>query len=228
MKKFSYSKSRPKYILYVDRNSMGLLKGDQKLIKLDFEPTVVKDMDIISTEDFIITMAEWFEKFDVKPCDMIIVLSKDMYFDYQFQTIAGQEAVDTQINLYLETVPFEEKVSKHFNQDGNTSVVVLSRDYYESLLEFLEKRYIRVLALFPSGLLRIDSVESVNFESLIKGLETHKNFNFLDDFELKSVESPILTNLKPKDTRLLKVTSAIFILLALILGVMIYFTFLKK
>jgi hypothetical protein len=217
---------REKCVLYVDRNSLAFYsKAAQKPCVLNVGPEIVKDMEVVSPEQLVQALSYWMDSNKILACDVVIVLSETVYFEHAVQSLAGEES-DKEIEMYLDTVPFEQSVSRIIVDDASKRAVVLSRDYYDLLLEFLEKRYFRVLALFPASLLNIKSPEEIKVDSLIKNLDDYKKYNFLSDFERHFV--PESFTARPKDTKNLKIMAAVFGLLIVVLAVVIYFGLIKK
>jgi hypothetical protein len=220
---------RQKYLLYIDRETITLyLKGNQKPYVLNLGPEVVKDMEIVSPEQFITSLAIWMDSIKIPSCDFIVVLSEKVYFEYAVQSLAGDGSAEKEIDMYLDTVPFEQSVNRVIVDDATKRVVVLSRDYYDLLLEFLEKRYIRVLALIPATLLKITSPEEIKVDLLIKNLDDYKKYNFLSDFERKAIPDTFIARNSPKDTKHLKLMLGLFGLLLSVLAVVIYFNLIRK
>lgn len=225
-----FSKSlRQKNILYVDRNAISLYtKSGQKPLRLELEPEVIKDMEIVSQEKFIQALAFWMDNNKITSCDVILVLSENVYFEHATQSLAADGGADNELELFLDAVPLEQKISRVLVDDASKRIVVLGRDYYDSLLEFLEKRYVRVLALLPASLLKIKSPEELKVDSLIKNLDDYKRFNFLSDFERRFAPESFMTRSVPKDTKNLKIMLGLFGVLILVLLVVIYFALIKN
>ena len=229
MKLFNKKLLRQKYILYVDRNSLSFYpKNNQKPFVLELGLDVVKDMEMVSPEAFVQALTYWMDNNKIPSCDMIIVISENVYFEHAVQSLANDEASDKELEIYLDTVPLEQSVSRVLVDGASKRVVVLNRDYYDMLLEFLEKRYVRVLALLPASLLEIKSPEEIKVDALIKKLDDYKKFNFLSDFERKFVPDSFITRGAPRDTKNLKIMLGLFTLLLVVLGVVIYFNLIKR
>lgn len=214
---------RQKCILYVDRNSLSFYpKSNQKPHILELGSEVVKDMEIVSPEKFVQALAYWMDSNKIASCDLVIVLSENVYFEHAVQSLAGTDADEKEIEMFIGTVPFEQSVNRVLPDGASKRAVVLGKDYYDLLLEFLEKRYFRVLALFPSSLLKIKSPEDIKVDHLIKNLDDYKKFNFLSDFERKFMPQSFIAKNTPKDTKNLKIMAAMFGVLLIVLAVMVY------
>ncbi|MFA5776464.1 MAG: hypothetical protein WC988_02835 [Patescibacteria group bacterium] len=228
--KLPFSKSsRQKSILYVDKNTISFYsKSGQKPLVLTLEPDVIKDMEIVSQEKFILSLAFWMDNNKIPSCDVILVLSENVYFEHAAQSLAGDDSADKEIETYLGTVPLEQVVSRVLSDGASKRVVALGRDYYDLLLDFLEKRYFRVLALLPTSLLNVKSPEEIKVDHLIKNLDDYKKFNFLSDFERRFAPESFIARNSPKDTRNLKIMMGLFGVLLVVLAVAIYFGLIKK
>jgi hypothetical protein len=228
--KLPFNKSlRQKSILFVDKNTISFYsKSGQKPVVLTLEPDVIKDMEILSQEKLVQSLSFWMDNNKIPACDVILVLSENVYFEHAAQSLANDGAADAEIETYLGTVPLEQTVSRVLVDDASKRVVVLGRDYYDLLLDFLEKRYIRVLALFPASLLKIKSPEEIKVDHLIKNLDDYKRFNFLSDFERRIVPDSFIARNSPKDTKNLKIMLGLFGLLLVVLAAVIYFGLIRK
>lgn len=220
---------RQKGVLFVDRNTLSYFtKSNQPPTILELTQDVVKDMEIVSPEKFINALAYWMDNNKIMECDLVVVVSENVYFEHAAQSLASSDEDEKEIELFLGTVPFEQPVSRIIQDGASKRAVVLSRDYYDLLLEFLEKRYFRVLALFPASLLNIKSPEELKVDQLIKNLDDYRKYNFLSDFERRFVPQSFIAKNTPRDTKNLKIMLGLFGILMAVLGVLIYLTFIKK
>ena len=228
--KLPFSKTlRQKSILYVDKNTISLYsKSGQKPLVLTLEPDVVKDMEIVSQEKFVQALAFWMDSNKISACDVILVLSENVYFEHAAQSLAGDGSADKEIETFLGAVPLEQMINRVLVDDASKRVVALGRDYYDLLLEFLEKRYIRVLALLPASLLKIKSPEELKVDHLIKNLDDYKRFNFLSDFERRFAPESFIARNSPRDTKNLKIMLGLFGILVVVLVAVIYFGLIRK
>jgi hypothetical protein len=213
----------------VDKSTISLyLKSGQKPLVLSLEPDVVKDMEIVSQEKFIQSLAFWMDSNKIPSCDVVLVLSENVYFEYAAQSLAGDGSADKEIETFLDAVPLSQIVSRVLIDDASKRAVALGRDYYDLLLEFLEKRYIRVLALLPASLLKISSPDELKVDHLLKNLDDYRKFNFLSDFERRFAPESFIARNTPRDTKNLKIMLGAFGLLLLILAAVIYFGMIRK
>lgn len=224
---------RQKNLLYVDRGSITFIqhalfqKNAAKPAVLALGSDITKDMEIVSADKFFQALTAWVETSKIPPCDLVIVLSDTVYFEYAIQSLApGKE--EEQIKTFLDTVPFEQSVSRVITDDSSKRVIVLSKDYYDLLLEFLEKKLFRVLALIPASLIGVKGPEDVKVDQLIKNLDDKKKYNFLSDFERHFISDSFITRNAPKDTKNLKIMFGVFSLLIVVLLAVIYLTFIRK
>ncbi len=214
---------RQKSILYVDRSTLSYyVKGNQKPFVLELAQDVVKDMEIISPEKFVNALAYWMDSSKIPACDLVVVVSENVYFEHAVQSLVNSDEDEKEIAMYLDTVPFEQPISRILTDGASKRIVVLGKDYYDLLLEFLEKRYFRVMALFPASLLNVKSPEEIKVDHLIKNLDDYKRFNFLSDFERKFVSQSFISKNTPKDTKNLKIMAGLFGVLLIVLAVVLY------
>jgi len=228
--KLPFNKStRQKSILYVDKNTISFYaKSGQKPLVLTLEPDVIKDMEIVSQEKFVQSLAFWMDNNKIPPCDVILVLSENVYFEHATQSLASDGSADNEIETYLGTIPLEQVVSRVLVDDASKRAIALGRDYYDLLLDFLERRYFRVLALLPASLLKVKSPEEIKVDNLIKNLDDYKKFNFLSDFERRFVSDSFIARNSPRDTKHLKIMLGFFGLLLIVLAAMAYFVLIRE
>jgi hypothetical protein len=220
---------RQRCILYVDRSSLSYyVKSNQKPLVLELAQDVVKDMEIVSPEKFVSALAYWMDNNKIPASDLVVVVSENIYFEHAVQSLANSDEDEKEIEMFLGTVPFEQPVSRILADGASKRIVVLGKDYYDLLLEFLEKRYFRVLALFPASLLKVKSPEEIKVDQLIKNLDDYKKFNFLSDFERKFVPQSFIAKNTPKDTKNLKIMMGLFAVLLVVLGLTIYFSLIRN
>lgn len=221
-------KQRQKGILFVDKNNITYyLKGNHAPFNLELPVDAVEGMEVVNPEKFVGALAFWMDNNKIADADIIIVVSENVYFEHAVQSLANSDEDEKDLEMFLGTVPLEDPVSKVIVDGASKKVVVLSRDYYDLLLDFLEKRYFRVLALFPASLLGIKSPNDINIEQLIKNLDDYKKYNFLGDFERRFIPQSFIAKNTPKDTRNLKIMLGLFGVLVIILIVLVYTTFIR-
>lgn len=229
--KIPFSKQkRQKGLLYVERNRFTFhnVGFGQKFISWDIEDGVINDMEIDNPEKFVSGLAFWMDKEKISPCDLVVVVDESLYFEHATQSLANSDQDEKDIETFLQAVPFEQFTSKIIQDGASKRVVALNRDFYDLLLEFLEKRYFRVLALIPASFINIKSLQDIKTDLIIKNLEEYKKYNFLGDFERKIGPQSFISKNVPKDTRNLKIMSVLFLVLILILVVMVYLNIIRK
>lgn len=220
---------RQRCLLYVDRNNLSYYsRSNQKPFVLELNEEIVKDMEIISPEKFLGSLSYWMDSNKISPCDAVIVLNESVYFEHAVQSLAGTGEDEKEIDMFLGAVPFEQPVNRTLADDASKRAVALGRDYYDLLLEFLEKRYFRVLAIFPASLLNIKSPSDLKVDQLIKNLDDYKRFNFLSDFERKFVSQSFIAKNAPKDTKNLKIMISFFVTLLIVLVLTLYLSFFRN
>lgn len=221
---------RQKAILYVEKSSFTFHYAGfgQKPIVWNIEEDVIKDMEIENPEKFVGGLAFWMDKEKISSCDLVIIVDESLYFEHATQSLASSDQDEKDIETFLQAVPFEQFTSKVIQDGASKRVVALNRDFYDLLLEFLEKRYFRVLALIPASFINIKSSQDIKADIMIKNIEEYKKYNFLSDFERKVSPQSFIAKNTPKDTRNLKIMVIVFGLLILVLAVMIYLNIIRS
>ena len=75
-------------------------------LRFDFPITSVNDLEVVNNTEFVELIKAFIDQSQLPPANIIIVLSNSVCFDRNFSSLA-QNILEEQINLFLESVPFE-------------------------------------------------------------------------------------------------------------------------
>src|SRR3989344_3468904 len=115
-------------VFYLDRDKAFFYQnGLSSLGTISFSQEALSAGEVINSEIFIETIQTFLRQINIKPTEVIIVLSQQMTLDDDFPEQITQDS-DSKMEQFLEIVPFEESISKLFKLEKKTKVVAINKE----------------------------------------------------------------------------------------------------
>lgn len=140
-----FSKVKQPYVVYL--NKVGFIWSGDSLkipIPVEYAKGVFADMEFQNVRNLDNQMLTMIEAQNLKPDQVIIILSNELFFSQQFPV-----GTEEQMNAYLAMVPFNDVVSKRFQNISGQFLVAVSNDLIEVLLESFTHHHFEVIAILP-------------------------------------------------------------------------------
>ncbi len=220
-------------IIYIDKSRFDYYSlGSPTALSLIFPLDTVKDLEIINPPSLNTQIKSFMDQNKITPTPLIIILSENIIFSEDFPQ--GQvEQQKTEIQKFLDTIPFEKVNSKVFKLEKGTKVVATNQEYYDTIQKAFEKLGSITLAVIPALVLgninTQNGLDTPTLQSIIEKFELFKQYSLLipQNSSGKNQEGKTSSLLSPKNLRL-TILLALFLILILILFALVFLTLLKK
>lgn len=139
------TKTKLPYVVYINRTKL-IWAGDslKNIQPVEFAPDVFVDLEFPNIRNFDNQILTMVEQYNLKPFQVVIVLSSDLYYSQQFASQAEDE-----MKSYLSLIPFDEVISKRFQNSTGQQLIAVSNDFVEPLIEVFKHYGFEVLAMIP-------------------------------------------------------------------------------
>src|SRR5438132_1495064 len=117
-------------ILYIDKNRFDFYKtSNPTALSLVFPPEMVKDMEIVDTENLKSIVLTFIDQNKLSPVNLILILSENITFSQDFPaSLDGKQ--DEEIHKFLDNIPFEHISFKKVPIEKGVRLVAVNKDYY--------------------------------------------------------------------------------------------------
>lgn len=219
-------------VLYLDRNSLWIfISSSQNIFKFVFQPGIIKDFEIVSKEDLQKQLTFFIESNKFPPARMVLILSDASIFEKNLPLMNETERV-VQIQNYIDNVPFEDVGIKLLPFEKGVRILATNRTLYETLKDIFEKKGINIEGVIPALIVSrevhfANGLDARSAHYLIGKIDTLKQYSFPINSQAlinKTEQKPGQLHEKPKNNSLIFLT-AIFVLLLVVMGYMVYQNF---
>lgn len=135
--------SQKQNILYLLRDGFDYYGSEMTGgIHFSFPENLVKDLDVLNITELKEKILAYIGQNQIASGNYIIALSEHVYFEKDFSSVAKDQQ-DATVQQYVETVPFENSLSKIFPIENGFKVIVVNRDLCFALQQaFAEKGFV--------------------------------------------------------------------------------------
>lgn len=214
-------------VVYVDTDKVFFYTGKTgDIFRLDFPSNVISDLDLVSEEKLIQLIDSFCKTNNLEGTkfETILVFSTGSIFEKDFTDEIKEE--NTQIQQFIDIVPFEDVLSKTYKLNKKTKVVVVNKALFEALKNALEKKNFSISLVLPYSVLQEINTEltsSINLAFIASKIDSYKQYN-LNDYENKNPNNKIKASDSKNQNKRVYVLVGIFILLLIVLGFLIIST----
>lgn len=190
-------------VLYVQRNGF-YYQDDGKnssTLRYNFLPSVVLDLDILDAKAFAESIKAFIvnNKLSAKEC--IIVISESVYFEKDYIGITKeQEQPVTQ--LFVDSVPFENVLTKTYLIENGIKVVVANKDFCLGIKNACDANGLAVAAITPAVIVGARESDDITatFALFFEKYEFLKQNKFLLLNSVPTKKTPLVQNVQPGAT----------------------------
>ena len=221
---------KSKALLYITHSNLQFYTHHNKTpFVYNFQPDSVKDLEVINLDKLKNQLAEFIKANSLKPKNLIIILSENIYFKKSF-SVSGDLKTHELIQNFLDEIPIDSKNSARIDilNKQDKTLIVTNKNLYESILFILVKLNWHAFAVTPYEIFRnlITSVNSqvtantltpIQVQTIMSHSDIDDKHNFLKIKELVLPDSE-KQQAKPQIKVLL-----ILLILSLVLGAIIIF-----
>lgn len=185
----------PRAVIYLEPHQVSLYSTTNSTIQsMAFSEGVVQDMEVAVVDVMQSQLDTWLKQQNIQPHTAVVVLADNVYFKKEFP--GKQNAPNSlEITAFLDLVPIESPTTRIIPMAGAAVAVAANKDFYQPIVEVLQKQKIAVQSLTPSFVFQLNPTESWQFnpESARKVLsewETAQKFSLVSMVVKKQISKP--------------------------------------
>ena len=138
------------YLVFIDRDQSTVISYPDELIYRYVYPAQhVLDGDIIDREEFRNGMTKWLADSDIKPADVVYVVSPGISFEKEFAPDAKGIIDFSQVTSFIDSVPFQKIVTAKLQNVKTTQVIVTNKELLNGVTFSFEETGFKNIAVFP-------------------------------------------------------------------------------
>lgn len=153
----------PRAIIYLEPHQVSLYSSSTStILSMPFGEGVVRDMEVAAVEVLQSQLDTWLKQQDVQPHTAVLILAENVYFKKEFP--GKQNAPNAvEITTFLDLVPIESPTTRIIPMADAAVAVAANKDFYQPIVEVLQKQKIAVVALTPVFIFQMSPTESWQF-----------------------------------------------------------------
>lgn len=160
-------------VLYVDTTKAFLYTSTTRMLtQIDFPAEIFRDLEIVQKDKFSQLFMNFFQQQANIPTIIFIILSPLITFEIEFAEILLPSG-NKEIQTFLESVPFEEVISKTYRLNKKTKVVAANKELCDEITILLENVGSKVIAIIPFTV--IQEIEPTLLQNLDLGVILNKS-----------------------------------------------------
>lgn len=214
-------------VIMVFKNSLQLVGfGEEKIETLMIPQNIINNMEVVNKDGLYVLITEWLKQRPHNSAEIIWLLTPEICFEHTLTT-GEQDKIDSETLQFLDTVPFEEVLSRIYKPLEWRQIFAVNKDLIMSLIQGFSLHGYVTKAVVPSRLVQAESVLNTEIERT-----AIKHVNDLEKDSLVSPASqykstadnysqPSINEQKKKSS--LPTLLGVFGILLLILGAVIFF-----
>ncbi|OGK10514.1 hypothetical protein A2767_04595 [Candidatus Roizmanbacteria bacterium RIFCSPHIGHO2_01_FULL_35_10] len=145
--------TKNKAIIFIHKDKFEYYDESQsKIFQFVFQPTVFQDLELVDREELYTQLKTFISANKLTPAEILFVISGSVIFEKIF-TITQASDKDTEIQKFLESIPFEHVSYKVVGTDKNFKVMAINKELYTSLQFCFESQGFRSLGIIPQAVL---------------------------------------------------------------------------
>ncbi|MBI2641877.1 hypothetical protein HYW87_04810 [Candidatus Roizmanbacteria bacterium] len=207
--------SKPKGVLYIDRNHIDLFENiSKKLVSLDIPSNVIKDLEVTNYQALHILISTFLKQNRIIPIHLVSVASSNVLFEKTLQGIADEQKESTLRN-FVDLLPFDRVSFRAFTSQKETKVVAMNSDLFHAFKNIFEENGFRLSLILPESVIEsLRGKTHLDQSSALFILESYEKLKLSNLAQQTQFEKqPLIEKYLPQQSRLLPALLAVFFLL---------------
>lgn len=185
-------------------------------------PTLVSNMEVINKDGLYTLITDWVKSRTYTNTNIVLLLAPDLCFEHQFVSVE-QDKVDSETLQFLDTVPFENVLSRTYSLGEGRQIIAVNKDFVMSVVQGFMLHGYTTKVVVPSRLVQAEVTLTPEIESYA--------FKHLTELTRDSLLSPITPQPKVDLPRTDKPKSSLPLLLSVfgvLLAILVFVIVLSK
>lgn len=151
-------------VIMVTKNDLQLVgPGEAKIETVLFPPNIISNMEVIDKDGLYTLITNWLKLRPHISGEIIWLLAPDVYFEHVLTSVE-QDRIDSETLQFLDTVPFEEVLSRTYKSTEWRQIIAVNKDLIMSLIQAFSLQGYITKTVVPSHLLQADGVLTPELE----------------------------------------------------------------
>lgn len=210
-------------ILFLDRNRISVYDANN-VLKLDIPETVVRDVDILDKTGFDGLVDSFIKSKKLDPGRLWIILSDDICFSQDISD-SDPAKLENDIRDFLETIPFDQIISKRFKAQTGVRVIATNLELVEAIIEIFDRNGFSTEVVTPTAIFPGYSTKKELDPGLARFVLANKTLaaqgNMLAKMNAPRPVAEAPKGVKPKNKLLPYLLIGFFILLVVLVGTLL-------
>lgn len=205
-------------VIYIDRNYLYFYGGNVHApIPLQFQPTTVKDMELINFEELEKQIDTLIKTNKILPDDTGIVIAHQSSFEKLIPpNVVGVE-LETEKKKFLDNVPFEDIMYKEFPGTKGIKLVTVNKELIYAIKSIFQHRGFRIVTIASVTTIYPDTDVPFNLSLAQQCIKKSSQLNQatfpVEDIEIQSSDAYDESNKPPKNNNRVFLLVGVFIIL---------------
>lgn len=145
-------------VIMLSKDSMQLVGlGEEKIQKVMIPPTILSNMEVINKDGLYTLITDWLAHRTHTGAEIIWILTPDICFEHVI-TSTEQSKIDSETLQFLDTVPFQEVLSRVYKPLEWRLIIAVNKDLIMSMIQGFILHSYSTKAVVPARLLQADGV----------------------------------------------------------------------
>lgn len=222
---FAKKNTAPSILFFTKNNIQWWNDGATEIQSFQFPADTVVDMEVVNEETMQTSFQEWLDQTQPQPKDVIVIFAEEICFSKNFPVTTDKQGMDGLATGFVESVPFDNVLSKQFSLGAEIKVVALNKDLYEVFIKTLEEKQFYIKSMFPDFIFGADFSQGLTVDlakSLSSQLEALAVHDLIDPKKRKDRQQKEFIKKQFAITKEVGIAIGFFIFLIAVLIVLIW------
>lgn len=153
----------PRAVIYLEPHQVSFYSSvTSTILSMAFGQGVVQDMEVAAVEVLQSQLDTWLKQQNIQSHNAVMILADNAYFKKEFP--GKQNAPNSaDITAFLDLVPIESPTTRIIPMAEAAVAVAANKDFYQPIVEVLQKQKISVVALTPAFVFQLNPAEAWQF-----------------------------------------------------------------
>ena len=212
--------------ILVSRGKLDIFgEGDNVVQTLPLPATIIDNLEILNKDALYTLITDWTKQKAYQDTEITWILSPDLCFTHTL-TSTDQDKIDSETLQFLDTVPFEEIVSRTYNTIPGRLLVATNQSLINALIHGFSLHGYSTQSVIPAQVIGIESELTPDLarSTRKRAAELKKESLIIPTLSASKPTQPTLvtdtSTSKPKSS--LPLLLSVFFILVAILGIVLY------
>lgn len=210
-------------VILLNSNTLQMIAHNETVVTtFPLPSTIISNMEVINKDALYQLVTDWIKQRTYVNSEIIWLLGNELCFEHVI-TSTDPDKIDSEIVQFLDTVPFEEVMSKTYTAGPVRQLTAVNKILISAFIQAFSLHGYNTRVVVPVRLVSTSDVLTLDLAKL-----AYKKENELDKNSLFAITpaSPVVTQSNPtvteKPKSQLPLLLTVFLILLAILGIVIY------